>query len=342
MVVQLLLRMRSLSTAMEDVEPVIPEPSSLAPSSSIDKPSRPVAIEAVLMEMVSFASGASLDVHGMVKIMVEALVEDKFLFWWVIVTPHPFLRDICETSTPSWEANFAHVSFLALRAAVSTISGTGDEASMLTKYGEGGEHRKESLGTWKTILYEEQLSRKRMHNADILVFDIWCSIPYCSSTDNVEHIIHAAWSMCQTGQRHAFGWLGNVDHQHKCVSAALKKYGFTVHSLDFLDTTDDEGYFNDVMTTFIKNCRDRTPPTRKLGWAITLFSGGHPDLMPGLHDAIHTAINKCVQIILVAWHQNLNWIYKELAPAVSELRIMLLEDILFSQQPTLLPRESPQ
>ena len=337
MVVHLVLGVRSRSTAMEDAEAVIPEPSSLAPSSSIDQPSRPVAIKAVLMEMVSFASEASLDVHGMVKILVEALVEDEFLLWWVTVTPHPLLRDICETLTPSWEADFDHVSFLALRAAVSTISGIGDEASLLTKHKEDVVYRKYSVGNWKTILYDEELSRTRMHNADFLIFDIWASIPKGWSPDNVDKIIHAAWSMCPTGQRHAFGWLGNLDQQHNCVAAALTKYGFTVHSLcSNGGYFSDGGYFNDVMTNFIFTCRDNPPPDKKLGWALTLFSGANPDGMPGLDEAIRSAINKDVQIILVAWRHNLNEAFKELAPAVSELRIMLLEEILLSKKLTLL------
>lgn len=337
MVVHLVLGVRSRSTAMEDAEAVIPEPSSLAPSSSIDQPSRPVAIEAVLMEMVSFASGASLGVHGMVKILVEALVEDKFLFWWVMVTPHPLLRDICDTSTPSWEADFVHVSFLALRAAVSTISGIGDEASLLTKHKERDADRKFSVGIWNAILYEEELSRTRMYNADFLIFDIWASIPNGCSPDNVDNIIHAASSMCPTGQRHAFGWLGDLDQQHKCVAAALTKYGFTVHSLDSNGGYfSDAGYFNDVVTNFIRICRDSQPPTTKLGWALTLFSGANPDGMPGLDEAIRSAINKDVQIILVAWRHNLNEVFKELAPAVTELRIMLLEEILLSKKLTLL------
>ena len=138
MVVHLNLRLRTRSTAMEvvepctpqpltlapssAVEPYIPQPWTLAPSSSIDKPNMSAAMESVLMQVVSFARGASLDVYGMVAILVQALVEDKFLLWWVSVASHPFLFDICETSTPSWEANFAHVSFLALRAVVFTLA----------------------------------------------------------------------------------------------------------------------------------------------------------------------------------------------------------------------------
>jgi hypothetical protein len=49
--------------------------------------------------------------------------------------------------------------------------------------------------------------------------------------------------------------------------------------------------------------------------------------MPGLDEAIRSAINNDVQIILVAWRHNLNKAFKELAPAVSELRIMLLDEI---------------
>ena len=49
MVVHLVLGVRS--TAIKDAEAVISEPSSLAPSSSIDQPSRPVGIEAVLNEV---------------------------------------------------------------------------------------------------------------------------------------------------------------------------------------------------------------------------------------------------------------------------------------------------
>ena len=295
------------------------------------------AMESVLMQVVSFARGASLDVYGMVAILVQALVEDEFLLWWVTVTPHPLLRDICETSTPSWEADFVHVSFLALRAAVSTISGIGDEASLLTKYKEDVAYRKFAVGTWRSILHEEELSRTRMYNADFLIFDIWASIPRRCSPDNVDNIIHAAWSMCPTGQRHAFGWLGDLDQQHKCVAAALTKYGFTVHSLDSNGGYFNDGsYFNDVMTNFIFICRDNPPPTTKLGWALTLFSGANPDGMPGLDEAIRSAINEDVQIILVAWRHNLNEVFKELAPAVSELRIMLLEEILLSKKLTLL------
>ena len=106
----------------------------------------------------------------MVGTLVEALVNDSNLLWWVSVTPSPILRDICETTMPTWKADFQDVSFLALRAAVSTINVTGHEALMLSSY-DG--NKSTVNGTWRGILHEVKKSRERMDDANYLLFDVW-------------------------------------------------------------------------------------------------------------------------------------------------------------------------
>ena len=66
-----------------------------------------------------------MSLRGMVNSLVEALVNDPDLLWWVSVSPSSIVQDICETDVPIWTAEYLHVSFFALRAALSTIKGYG-------------------------------------------------------------------------------------------------------------------------------------------------------------------------------------------------------------------------
>ena len=79
-----------------------------------------------LWYLVNFCRESSMDLRGMVNLLTEALVSDPDLLWWVSVSPSSIVQDICETDAPTWTAEYLHVSFLALRAAVSRIKGYGN------------------------------------------------------------------------------------------------------------------------------------------------------------------------------------------------------------------------
>ena len=205
--------------------------------------------------------------------------------------------------------------------------------------GDRGEYE-QSRGTWRTITYDLQHARTRLEAADILVFDIWEVIPYSHAifnivekTELVEIIVSAAWSMFKTGQRHAIGLLLDSDPLHRRVHAALVRAEFTVHSLEIMNSSDDAGYFDDVMSTLINATNGTTISSggslRKP--AVTLYSGGDPGRRPGLHEAIRKALMDEIHVVVVAWHWNLNDVYQDLAvtdPFLADLRIRLLEDIL--------------
>ena len=86
--------------------------------------------------------------------MVEAFVADANLSSWVTVTPHFIIRDICEMAKFIWTLNFHDLFFIAVRAAVFNITGTGKEACILTLYYENAIHAKQVFGNWLTIIYK--------------------------------------------------------------------------------------------------------------------------------------------------------------------------------------------
>ena len=263
--------------------------------------------------------------------LVEALVNDPDLLWWVSVSPSSIVQDICETDVPICTAEYLHVSFFALRAAVSTIKGYGNEDALADS-----DHPSErEVGAGKFIMYQVNASRQRLNDPDYLLFDIWTSIPHGCRIANVETIIiKAAWSMCKTGEKLAIGWIGAQDTYSQCVREVLDRYGFAVHSLDPMDATNDLGYFDSVMLNVIEDCRRRTKNPKP---CVTLFSGGDVSMRPGLQDAIRKAIPDDVGVILVSWSYNVNPVYNSLAldvdPGDRALRIRLLEDIVPSNPP---------
>ena len=135
---------KDTAAAMDPCDPYNPQPWTPASSSGLpwtpasssyfESLLRPVGLDDRLALYISEARERSHDVFSMVQAMAEALLSDDSLLWWATVTPHPILRDICETTKPTWTANFHDVSFLALRAALSTINSTGDEADILGSY----------------------------------------------------------------------------------------------------------------------------------------------------------------------------------------------------------------
>ena len=194
-----------------------------------------------------------------------------------------------------------------------------------------------------------KLARERLEEAEMLVFDIWAAIPYSNDTYNtvdkhelIDNIVRSAWSMSKSGERHAIGLLGNLDPQHKLVHDALQKFDFAIHSLETLNSPDEGAYFDDVMSTLIKNFANKTQKEGIIGQpkGLTLYSGGHPDMRPSMHVAIRSAMNKDVHVIFVSWHGNLHDFYRNMAfhdEHDGEMRIRLLDDILLCQESSSHP-----
>lgn len=208
-----------------------------------------------------------MSLRGMVNSLVDALVNDPDLFWWVSVSPSSIVHDICETHVPIWTAEYLYVSFFALLAAVSTTKGYGHEVALADS-----DHPSDyTVGACKFIMYGVNESRQRLNVPDYFCSTYGHLFPIGGPIDNVEKIIKAAWSMCKTGVRLAIGWIGATATYSQCVREALYRYGFTVHSLDPMGVTNDLGYFDSVMLNVIEDCRRNIKKTEAvrdslLGW----------------------------------------------------------------------------
>ena len=303
------------------------------------QPLRPTALHVAnrAYEALMRAHDASDDVICMVELMVAEMLSDTGLLWWANVSPPSTVRDLCAFVELAWCSKMMHEVYLILKAAVSTITCIGREANLLNGYRDSrcsvssvSMWNRIALATWQYILNDVEVAEARLTDADILLFDIWEAIPYYridKEPELVEKIVEAAWSMCTYGERHAIGLLQKGNSHHDRVSTALAKYSFTVHSLDSMPSLDDAQYLDEVMFELVRKFYRRKSCKK----ALTLFSGGAPERRPALINAIRNALLKGVWVILAAWHNNLNTVYRDFAMntllAPGDLRIMAIDDL---------------